>query len=89
LESRLYLRWIDPSGNRLFGRSRLLSDEAFGVLVEGGVQGYLARGMDGLGLTVVDVIGRHQADAGVMWSWLYQSKKVRQNVLASWIEPKH
>src|ERR1039458_10320704 len=55
--------WIDPCRNWLCGRFGLLSDEAFGVSVEGAIEGVLACGVDGVGLTVMHLIGRHQADA--------------------------
>jgi hypothetical protein len=42
---------------------RLLSDEAFRVSNEGVIESVLARGVDFVGLTVMDLIGCHQADA--------------------------
>ena len=44
----------------------LLSDEAFRVSVEGAIEDVLASGVDCVGLTVMHLIGRHQADAGMM-----------------------
>jgi hypothetical protein len=44
----------------------LLSDEAFGVSGEGAVEGGLACGLDCVGLTVMHLVGRHQADAGMV-----------------------
>ena len=45
---------------------RLLSDEAFRVSVEGAIESVLARRVDSVGLTVMDLIGCHQADAGMV-----------------------
>ena len=45
---------------------RLLSDEAFRGFVEGAIEGKLAGGVDGIGLTLVHLIGGHQADAGMV-----------------------
>src|ERR1700737_2886903 len=53
-------------GRRLCRRLGLLSDEAFGVSAEGTVKGDLAGGVDFVGLTVVHLVGRHQADAGMV-----------------------
>src|SRR5208283_3501356 len=44
----------------------LLSDEAFRVSVEGAIEGVLAGGVDCVSLTVMYLIGRHQADASVV-----------------------
>src|SRR5450759_4721383 len=44
----------------------VLSDEAFRVSVEGAIEDVLASGVDCVGLTVMHLIGRHQADAGMM-----------------------
>ena len=57
---------IDPSCDRLCRWFGLLSDETFGVSAEGAVERYLARGVDGISLTIVHLVGRHQADAGVV-----------------------
>ena len=44
--------------------------------------------VDLVGLAVVDLVGCHQADAQMVVASLYQSKKARQKVLASWMQPK-
>jgi hypothetical protein len=44
----------------------LLSDEAFRVSVEGAIEGVLAGGVDCISLTLMHLIGRHQADASVV-----------------------
>ena len=62
----LAARWIDPSRDRLCGRFGLLSDEAFGVSAECAVECDLAGGVDLVGLTVVHLVGRHQADTGMV-----------------------
>jgi hypothetical protein len=59
-------RWIDPSCDRFGGRLWLLSNEAFWVSAEGAVECDLAGGVDLVGLTVMDLVGRHQADAGMV-----------------------
>ena len=66
LNGWLVARWINPSRDRLCRRFGLLSDEAFGVSAEGAVKGDLAGGVDLVGLTVVHLVGRHQADAGMV-----------------------
>ena len=48
------------------GRYGRLLDEALGVRSEGAVEGGLSGGMDGVGLTVVDLVWGHQAEAGVV-----------------------
>ena len=57
---------IDPDGCRLSGRFWWGIDEALRVGLEGGVEGFLALGVDGFGLPVVDLVGGHQADADVV-----------------------
>ena len=59
-------RRIDPSRDWLCGRFWLLSDEAFWVSAEGAVECDLAGGVDFVGLTVVHLVGRQQADAGMV-----------------------
>ena len=61
-----FLRWIDPGRNWLCGRFWLLSDEAFRGSVEGAIEGVLASGVNCVGLTVMYLIRRHQADAGMV-----------------------
>jgi hypothetical protein len=63
-------------------------DEAFRISTEGGVQGDLASGLDGVGLAVMHLVGRHQPKARWRCAWLYQAKKARQNILASSMQPK-
>src|SRR5665811_1192573 len=61
-----FRRWIDPGRDWLCRRFGLLSNEAFRVSVEGAIEDVLASGVDCVGLTVMHLIGRHQADAGMM-----------------------
>ena len=42
------------------------SDEALRVGAEGAIEGVLARCVDRIGLAVMDLIGRHEAEAGMM-----------------------
>ena len=44
----------------------MLSDEALGGFAEGAIERDLTSGMDLVGLTIVHLVGRHQADAGVV-----------------------
>jgi len=58
------LGWVDPGRGwhcRWFGQ---FVDEAFWVCVIGAGKGLLAGGVDGVYLSVMDLIGCHQADAG-------------------------
>ena len=41
-------------------------DEAFWIGFEGAIEGFLAGFVDVVGLTVVDLVWRHQADAGMV-----------------------
>jgi hypothetical protein len=75
LYGRLAARWIDPSRDRPCGWFRLLSDEAFGVSAEGAVEGDLTGGVDLIGLTVVHLVGRHQADTGMMMVLIVPSEE--------------
>jgi hypothetical protein len=63
-----------------------LSDKAFGVSAGGAVGCGLAGSMDLVGLTVVHLVGRHQADAGMVMMPI--AKKLWQDVLASWMQLK-
>ena len=57
---------IDPGGGwfeRRFGR---LFDEAFWLGLEGAVENLLASCVDLVGLTIVDLVRRHQTDARVV-----------------------
>jgi hypothetical protein len=60
------LRWIDPHGRRFGGWFGGLFDEALGIRAEGAVQCALAGGVDGFGLAVMDLIGCHQAETGMV-----------------------
>ncbi len=57
---------IDPGCGWFFGWLWWFFDEALGVGVEGLIKGCLTGGVDGVGLSVVDLIGCHETDAGVM-----------------------
>jgi hypothetical protein len=55
------------SGKRQAGRwFRRLFDEAFWIGLEGVVEGFLAGCVDLVGLTIVDLVRRHQADASMV-----------------------
>ena len=56
-------RRVDPDRGGLLGWLGGLVDEAVGVGAERVVEGFLAGGVDLGGLTVVDLVGCHQADA--------------------------
>jgi hypothetical protein len=45
---------------------RFLSDEAFRVSFEGAIQGALSGGVDCVGHAVMDLIGRHETNAGMV-----------------------
>src|SRR3954463_7404513 len=66
LEDRRCAGWIDPCGGWLGGRLWWLVDEALWVVAASPVEGVLARGVDGIDLTVMDLVRGHEADAGVM-----------------------
>ena len=48
------------------GRCGRLLDEALGIFGERAVEGGLAGSMDGVGLSIVDLVWGHQAQAGMM-----------------------
>ena len=54
---------IDPNGGWFCGRHGGFVDEAVGVGLEGLIECFLSGGVDHIGLSVVDLIGGHQADA--------------------------
>jgi hypothetical protein len=58
------LGWrVDPGGGWFERRFWRLFDEAFWVGLKGHVESFLAGCVDLVGLTVVDLVWRHQADA--------------------------
>jgi hypothetical protein len=58
------LGWrVDPGGGWFEWRFWRLSDEAFWVRLNGHVESFLAGCVDLVGLTVVDLVWRHEADA--------------------------
>ena len=57
---------VDPSGGWFEWRFWRLSDEAFWVRLKGRVESFLAGCVDLVGLTVVDLVWRHQADASMV-----------------------
>ena len=59
-------RRIDPDGDWLFGWLGWFTDEALRGCAEGAIEGFLAGGVDRIGLAVMDLIGRHEAEAGMM-----------------------
>jgi len=61
------LRWrVDPCGGWFSGRFWWSSDEALWVGLEGAIKDFLTGVIDFFGLAVMDLIRRHQADAGMM-----------------------
>ena len=72
LSSNLFLAvdfpdWrIDPDGGWLGWRIGRFFDEAFGVCGVGEIEDFLAGFVDRVGLAVVNLVRRHQSDAGVM-----------------------
>src|SRR5471032_194133 len=59
-------RWIDPCRGRFCGWLWRFSDEALRVGAEGTIESFLACRVDRVDLAVMDLIGRHQAEAGMM-----------------------
>ena len=57
---------VDPGGGWFEWRFWRLSDEAFWVRLKGHVESFLAGCVDLVGLTVVDLVWRHQADASMV-----------------------
>ena len=66
----------------------MLFDKVFGLFVECGVEGFLASALEGVDLTVVRIVGRRQADAGVMVVLVVPIEEAAAERLSSWIEPK-
>ena len=61
------LRWrVDPGGGWFSGRAWLHSDEAFWVGLECAIEDFLASVINLFGLAVMNLIRRHEPDAGVM-----------------------
>ena len=58
--------WVDPGGGRFGRRYRRLVDEALRVVAERLIERELASGVDGIGLAVVHLVGRHQTDTGMV-----------------------
>ncbi len=56
------MRWVDPDRRWLFWWHGRFFDEAFRVGGEGGAQGDLAGGVDGVGLAVMHLVGCHQSE---------------------------
>ena len=59
-------RRIDPGGDWFSGRLWRHFDEAFWVGLEGTIRDSLARVVDFVGLALMELVRRHQADAGVV-----------------------
>ncbi len=62
-------RWgwrVDPGGGWFVGWGGRLVDETLRVFAERGGEGGLAGGVNGIGLAVMHLVRRHEADAGVM-----------------------
>ena len=63
MDFRLDLGRVDPGGGRLWRRGGFSVYEAVWVGVEGDLEGFLAFGTDLVGLSAVDLVWRHEADA--------------------------
>ena len=61
-----WLWWVDPDGGRDLRRFWWFVYEAFGRGEECRVECCLSRGVDFFGLPKMDLVGRHQANPGVM-----------------------
>ena len=58
--------WVDPGSGWHGGWLGHFADEAFWVGLVGAGEDLLSRGVDGVCLSVMELIGCHQADAGVV-----------------------
>ena len=63
---RRFPRWIDPGGGWLCRGLGRVCDEAFRGSAIGAAEGVQAGGVDSVGLAEMDLVGRHQADAGMV-----------------------
>ena len=59
-------RRVDPGGGWFSGRARRHFDEAFRVSLKGAIEDFLASGVDFFDLAVMNLVGRHQTDAGMV-----------------------
>ena len=66
MHNELAARWIDPDFGGFERWLRRPIDEALRVQLERLVEDRLAGGVDFIDLPVVDLVGRHQADAEMM-----------------------
>jgi len=60
------LGWVDPGSGWHGGWFGHFADEAFRVGLVGAGEDLLSRGVDSVCLSVMDLIGGHQADAGMV-----------------------
>ena len=75
------MRWIDPDGGGFGGWYGGLFDEALGIGVEGVVEGPLSGGVDVVGLAVVDLVGGHEAEAGMVMVLVVPGEEAAAEVL--------
>ena len=68
--------WIDPGGGWFVRRCWCFVDEALWVVAERVIEGVLACGVNGIGLTVVDLVRCHQADPGMVMVLILPIEKV-------------
>lgn len=61
-----FLGWVDPGSGWHGGWFGHFADEAFRVCLVGAGEDLLSGGVDGVCLAVMDLIGCHQANAGMM-----------------------
>ena len=66
LEVFRFVGRVNPNGVWFSRRFRFFGDEAFRVPAEGVFESGLPGGVYGFGLTVMDLVGGHQADAAVV-----------------------
>ena len=69
------LWWIDPDGGGFSGWCGLFPDEAFRILCERTIECDLPGGIDLVRLPIVNLIGRHQPQSGVMMGVIVPSEK--------------
>src|ERR1017187_8752949 len=51
-------------------------DEAFGIRSIGKIEDFLSGGIDFISLSIVDLVGRHQSDSGVMMITIIPVEKI-------------
>ena len=70
-----FLWRVDPDSSRDLGWFGTLADESLWGAEKRGVERGLAGGVDCIGLSEVDLVGRHQGDACVMMVFVMSSEE--------------